>query len=186
MRGIDDVALAFDAACREAGVSYAFAGPMAVMVWGEPRATTGIDAMAEVSASSSSRFVTSLRAQGFTIDPRDLEDSLRDGSHVSIFAEDSVFWVDLKVAQRPAERREVAEAVEAPVRGARLRIVGPEETVAFKLKFGSPKDLQGATSILVRQKGRMSDEKLAALCDHLGVTEPLARLRSEIARLSGP
>jgi hypothetical protein len=49
----------------------------------------------------------------------------------------------------------------------------------FKLKFGSPQDIQDARSILVRQAGRLDMARLRALAETIGVRTALDALVSE-------
>lgn len=45
MRTLEDTAVSFHVACHEAGVGYAVVGGFAVSTWGQPRATSDIDAL---------------------------------------------------------------------------------------------------------------------------------------------
>lgn len=183
MRGIEEIALAFDAACRDAGVGYAFIGAMAVMAWGEPRATQDVDALVEISADKIEPLQSALRARGLSVDPRDLLDAMGDGSHVTVSALDSIFYVDAKLARSPIERRQVAEAGEVPFGSALLRVVRPEETIAFKLSFGTPKDIQDARSILVRAEGGLDRARLLAFALQLGVRDALRQVEEDLRKL---
>lgn len=180
MRGIDEIALAFDASCHEAGVAYAFMGALAVMAWGEPRATQDADALVDAKPGDAEPLSSSLARRGLAMDPRDLFDAFRDGSHVTITAEDSVFYVDAKLARSAIEKRQVTEAALIPFREGSLRVVRPEETIAFKLSFGSPKDIQDARSILVRAADRIERSRLTAFAIQLGVTEQLRAIEKDL------
>lgn len=180
MRGIDEVALAFDASCREAGVGYAFIGALAVMAWGEPRATQDADALVDAEPTDAETLRAALASRGLVIDPRDLIDAFVDESHVTIVAENSIFYVDAKLARTALEKRQVAEAGEIPFREGRLRVVRPEETIAFKLSFGSPKDVQDAKSILIRAKDKLDRSRLLAFAIELGVADRLKEVQTEI------
>ena len=180
LNGVDEIALAFDRACRAAGVEYAFMGAFAVMAWGEPRATTDVGVLVAYDEERIPAFVTALRAESLSADFRDLIDAQRDRGHVSVFREGSVFWLDLRLARTAVERGEIADAASVEVRGQALRVVRPEDTIAFKLSFGSPKDLQDALSILVRQAGALDESRLLALAHRLGVADALSELRKRI------
>ena len=180
MRGVDETALAFDRAARAVGVPYAFMGAFAVMAWGEPRATTDVDTLLLVSDTNVAALIPALRKEGLTADQRDFHDALATGGHVSIFADDSIFWIDVKLARLPVERQQIAEAADVPIRGQTLRIVRPEETIAFKLSFGSPKDEQDAISILTRQAGMLDEARLETFAARLGVGPKLAALRDRV------
>jgi hypothetical protein len=51
VRELEDLALAFDRACRTAGVEYAYVGGIAVIAWGQPRTTMDVDALVRLVAS---------------------------------------------------------------------------------------------------------------------------------------
>ena len=181
MRGIDEIALAFDESCREAGIPYAFMGALAVMAWGEPRATQDADVLLAVAPSDGVRLGPALARRGLSLDPRDLEDAFRDASHVTITAEDSIFYVDAKLARSELEKRQVAEAATIAFRGRELRVVRPEETIAFKLSFGSPKDVQDAKSILIRTGDKLDRGRLMAFAIELDVANALAAIERDLA-----
>lgn len=155
-------------------------GAFAVMAWGEPRATTDVDVLVAYDEARVPGFMKALSEEDLSADFRDLIDALRDRGHVSVFREGSVFWLDLKVARSAAEKSEIADAAIVIVRERPLKVVRPEDTIAFKLSFGSPKDLQDAQSILVRQAGALDEARLLALALKLGVAEQLAALRRRI------
>lgn len=182
MPGVDETALAFDRAARKADTRYAFMGAFAVMAWGEPRATSDVDTLLAYTEAQVPGLVLALRSEHLTVDPRDLVDALRDGGHVTVFHEGSVFWLDVKPARSAAELVEVDEAAEVEIRGQHLRIVRPEETIAFKLAFGSPKDEQDALSILTRQDGALDEARLTGFALRLGVADKLMKLRERASR----
>lgn len=181
MRGVEHVALAFDGACREAGASYAFIGAVAVMAWGAPRATDDVDVLLVPAPDGMESLRRALSRRRLTLSLEDVADARRDGGHVTIFDEESPFYVDVKLAVTEAEREQVREAVEVPFRDGLLRVARPEETVAFKLSFASPKDLQDARSILLRQAGRLDMARLRDLARRLGVGAKLDQVLREAA-----
>lgn len=64
MREIEALALAFDRACRRAGVEYAFIGGVAVMAWGQPRATMDVDALVGIDADRATALARAARGGG--------------------------------------------------------------------------------------------------------------------------
>lgn len=182
MRGIDEVALAFDRACASAGVGYAYMGAFAVMSWGEPRATTDVDALVTLAEEQVDAFVAALAREALNVDARDLRDAMRDRSHVTVFHAESPFYVDVKLARTPRELAQVREGARVPIRGQELSVVRPEETIAFKLAFGSPKDIQDALSIVHRQGPRLDRARLASLASELRVVRQLDALLADAAR----
>lgn len=183
MSGIERAALAFGAACDAAQVKYALVGGMAVAAWGEPRATQDIDALLLLAPPQVEPLTAALAARGLQVSAADFRDAIGEGGHVTIFDEASPFHVDAKLARTPEEREEVLRAETVTLASGTLRVVPPEETVAFKLAYGTPLDVQDARSILVRRAGRLDEDRLRDLARRLGVTESLERLRAEVESL---
>lgn len=179
MQGVEDAAFAFDRACRAAGVRYAFVGGIAVMGWGQPRATADVDVLIDLAPSQDDAFVAALFKEGLELDPRDLRDARDDRSHVTIHHPPSTFHVDLKLATTPEERDEIAGGVVVELGRGRVVIPSPEQVIAYKLLYGTPQDVADARSILVRQEGRLDLPGLRDLASRLGVAEALAQLLSE-------
>lgn len=73
---------------------------------------------------------------------------------------------------------QVRSAAAIDFKGQTIWVARPEETVAFKLKFGSEQDLQDARSILIRQEGRLDMQWLRALAKKLGVEPSLDDLNA--------
>lgn len=179
MRGVESMALAFDRACSAAGVSYVFVGGIAVMAWGQPRATSDVDAILLLPPSRADAFVKALRAEKLSASLADFDAARDDPGHVSVFDDDSHFHVDVKLAVIPDEEVQVRNAAEISLGGGKLRISPPEETVAYKLLFGSPQDTQDARSILVRQAGKLDVPRLRKLAERLRVSGSLEALLAE-------
>jgi hypothetical protein len=169
-REVEEAAAAFARACDQAGVAYALVGGMAVNAWGSPRATRDIDCLLDLPAGRDAGLTLALRAEEFRADGRDSQQR-EDRSHVSIFDERSSYHIDCKLARSPEERAQVAEACEVPLPKGRVRVARPEDTLAYKVKFGSPQDLADTHSIAVRQAGKLDEERLVALALQLGVAQ---------------
>lgn len=180
MREIEDAALAFDRAMDVAGVPYVIVGGIAVMAWGQPRATRNIDTLVALEEGDVERFVEAVEDESFQVDRYAVEKAFEDRSHVTVFDRESAYHVDVKLALSPEERAEVEAAVVVPFEGGDLRIAPPEEVVAWKLKFGSPQDLLDARSILVRQGDDLDVDRLVLLAGRLGVEKALERLMAEV------
>lgn len=176
MRRVDETAIAFGRACDDAGIAYSLIGAVAVLAWGQPRATADVDALVILAPGDVPRFARALVAAGFEVAERDLLDACHDGSHVTAFDPASRFHVDLRRTRDETERRQVEEAMTVAFEGALLRVSRPEETVAFKLKYGSAQDLADARSIVLRQGARLDLVRLRRLAKTLGVTSGLESL----------
>lgn len=182
---VASIAASFGRACTSAGVAYAFAGGVAVMAWGQPRATVDIDALVRYEAGDADALATALEDLGFRVAERDLRAGLDDDSHVSVFVEGSPFHVDLNPALDPLVEEEIDDAVTVEIDEGPIRVVRPEETIAYKLAYGSPQDLADARSILVRRGDRLDRDRLRRFVDRLDVAGRLEELASETRRSSG-
>lgn len=175
MRTLEDTAVAFARACRRAGIPFAVVGGFAVSTWGQPRTTSDVDVLLHLAHERDvPALVAALSAEGLSASPRDVLDTMREGGHVTIFDEATSFHVDAKITRTPQERAQIADAVEVPFHGDRLRVVRAEDTIAYKLLYGTDQDVKDARGILVRQEGRLDAARLEAQAARLGV---LARLR---------
>ena len=182
MRDPEQVAAAFDRATRRVGVRYAFVGGLAVSAWGQPRATQDADCLLELSAADDARLCKELARERLRAAPEDFSDARRERSHVTVFDLDSSFHVDCKLISTREEAEQIENARELRVADADLRIARPEDTVAFKLLFGTPQDVQDARSILIRQAGRLDLARLQELSARLGVGAKLRELLAEVSR----
>lgn len=182
MRELEDVVLALHRACTAAGVPYVLVGGVAVMAWGQPRATMDVAVLATWQAAQVDAFVQALAREGLRSSAADLRDALHDGSHVTLFDTDSTFHVDVKPAASRAEREEVARGVALDFHGGRPSFAPAEETVAFKLSFGTPQDLQDARSIVVRQGEALDLARVRQVARRLGAEDALDDLLAQTAR----
>lgn len=184
-RSIEEAALAFDRAMDGCGVPYVVVGGVAVMAWGRPRATRDIDVLVDLSEDDVEAFVAAVEGEGFSVDRHALEMAFKDPAHVTVFDEDSEVHVDLNLARSPLEREEVAAAVTLEFEMGKLRVAPPEEVIPWKLKYGTPRDLEDAESVYVRQQGKLDVEHLEARCRDLGVVDALRAMEERIADASG-
>lgn len=169
MRDPAEVAAAFDRAARGTTTGYALIGGLAVSAWGQPRATQDVDCLVDLSPESESAFCRALEAEGFQVSPDDFAAARRDRSHVTVFDRRSSFHVDCKLALSDEEKAQVAAAADVTVPQGRLRVARAEDTIVYKVLFGSPQDFQDVRSILVRQRGRLDLGRLRTLAQRLGV-----------------
>lgn len=184
MRELEDLALAFDEACTKAGVDYVFVGGLAVLAWGQPRATMDVDVLLVVPEDPG-RFVEELGKVDLDIETWELDKALETSSHATVFDERSSFHVDVKPALTRAELGEIERARSVPFEGRKLPFAPPEDVVAFKLSFGTAQDVQDARSILARQFERLDREALEKRAREQGVSEELSELLEEVRRELG-
>lgn len=122
-----------------------------------------------------------LAGEGLDAAAADFRDAHLDGSHVTVFHSRTLFHVAVKLARNADELAEVKDAIRVTLGAGEMRIVRPEEAIAFKLLFGTPLDLHDARSMLVRQRGRLDLPRLRALGTRLGVADVLERALADAA-----
>lgn len=152
---------------------------MAVITWGQPRFTADVDTLVQLEHHKHASFVAALGAHGLDIDADALEDARNDRSHISVFDRASTFHVDIKLARTAEERAQIDAAHSVSLGDGRLRIATAEDTVAFKLLYGSPQDLQDARSIVWRQGDALDHDRLRRLAARLDVEDRLDALLAE-------
>lgn len=179
MRDPADVAAAFDRAARRVGARYALIGGLAVSAWGQPRATQDVDCLLDLPAGAEAAFRQALASEGLDVATEDIAAASADQSHLTIFDKDSAYHVDCKLARSIDELAQVRDAKDVALAQGLLRVARAEDTIAFKVLFGSPQDLQDVRSILVRQRGRLDLPRLWALAARLGVTATLEKAMRE-------
>lgn len=182
MRSIKETALAFDRACQKASVRYALVGGFAVMAWGQPRATTDVDALARLDGVRLESFANALENEGLRVAVEDLKDVMGRGGHATIFDTRSAYHVDLKPARSSDERDQVEAAQTVPFEGGQLRVASAEHTIAYKLLYGSERDVQDARSILARLGPDLDKALLRVLAEKLGIGAKLEALLQEDSR----
>lgn len=183
-RSIEEAALAFGRAMEAADVGYVIVGGVAVMAWGRPRATRDIEVLIDLSEDEVDAFVAALETEGFEVDRYALERAFKDPAHVSVFDDRSAVHVDLNLVTDVDERREVEAAVVVEMGGGSLQIAPPEEVIAWKLRYGTPRDLDDAEGVYVRQQDRLDVERLEARCRDLEVLDDLRSLERRIDEVS--
>lgn len=179
MHGVKRTALAFDRACKAADVQYVFIGGIAVMAWGQPRATTDVGTMVRLDRDLIDRFADALKEQGLDVSVKDFVDALEDTSHVTVFDSETAFHVDVKIATKSEEPAEISDAVVVSLAGGEVNVARAEDVIAFKLSFGSAQDLQDARSILSRQADDLDHDRLRQTAIRLKVESVLDVLLSE-------
>ncbi|MFA5861159.1 MAG: hypothetical protein WDA16_05640 [Candidatus Thermoplasmatota archaeon] len=141
-----------------------------------------MDALVSIDQTQIEGWVIALKEESLTTDTRDILDGLREGGHVTIFDDETGYHVDAKFAKTAMEHEEVASGIDVELPTGRLRVVPPEEAVAFKVKFGTPLDLQDARSIIARQGPALDQARLLSLGIRLGIVDGIRSLVDAVER----
>lgn len=180
----EDVLLDLVDALEAADVEYVLVGGIAVIAWGDPRTTRDIDVIARLDVDDLALLDEELTPRGFTFDQPGAETAIRQGSHFTVFRDDSIYHADVLPANEASHERTIEGRRRVEIHGQAAWIASPEDTVANKLVFGSEQDLQDAAGILVRVGEDLDEALLEERCKQLGVAGDLGDLRARIDRAS--
>lgn len=180
MRDLVELATAFARAVKDAGGRCLFVGALAVSVWGAPRTSQDADVLLLIEEERFPVLVRSLKKHGLETSAFDLADGLRTRSPLTVWAaEGRDLWVDVKMAVSESERSQVLRGV--PVHGVPVSTV--EDTIAYKILFGSPKDIEDVRSIVLRSGDRVEESVLRSQMRGLGLDfRRYRRLKSDPRR----
>ena len=155
MPGPDLIEL-FVARLGEIGADYLVTGSVAATLYGEPRATHGIDLVVELSAEHRDALPTVFPAEEFYVPPPEvvLEESRRAGrGHFNIIHHASGLKADVyPVGSDELHAWAFRHARRYSIGGVEVRVAPPEYVITRKLEFyrerGSPKHLRDIRSML--------------------------------------
>lgn len=177
---LDEVASAFSRACRAADVPHAFTGGIAVVAWGEPRTTSDVDVLVDLDADRISAFVDAIEEQGLEVEGRDLEIARKQGGHATVFTAEPGLHVDVRCVTGLGALEEISDAVEVPLQTGTIPVVRPEDLIVHKVRWGAPRDLEDARSILARSFERIDRRRLTKWAQRLDVLEEVQTLLGEV------
>lgn len=184
-QAFEDVLLALVDALEASEIDYVLVGAIAVIAWGDPRTTRDIDVIARLGIDDLSALQEQISARGFGFDRPGAETAIRQGSHFTVFHDESIFHADVLPASEDSHERTLEARRRVEIQGRGCWIASPEDTVANKLVFGSERDLQDAAGILVRLGDDIDPTLLRNRCERLGVADDLRDLRERIDRADG-
>ena len=167
------VVKAAERALRASRIDHVFVGAIAVMAFGEPRTTRGVDVIASYRRGDVPRLVGAFRSQGFRPSPADLREALSDRVHSTIPDLRSEFHVDLAPAVRVAAKHAIADRLIVRWRGMALPLAGPEHTIVMKLVYGGEKDVEDATRVYQRTRPRLDLGRMREFARQRGVADAL-------------
>ena len=173
---------------EESGIEYMLTGSLASSLQGEPRATHAIDLVIAIRTTADD-VARTLRA-AFPAPEYYLEqDAIRDAiaaqgmfKMIETAEGNKVdFWV---LTAEAFDQARFARRTVGDFEGMTLRVSRPEDTILMKLKWarmsgGSEKQFGDALRVYEVQYGLLDQSHLDTWAARLGVTEALARLRSE-------
>lgn len=170
-----------------AGVEYMLSGSLASSLQGEPRATHDIDLVVDIRAADVSRIVAALSGPTVYLDEDAVADAVRRRSMFNLLDSASGDKVDFWLLKdEPFDRERFARRLEVEALGLRLKVSTPEDTILMKLRWavqagGSEKQVSDAAGVFEFQGEVLDQAYLDSWAETLGVTAPLADVRSRAA-----
>jgi len=108
-----------------------------------------------------------------------LSDAYDERSHVTVFDQRGPFHVDVKFARTASEIAEVESGKRIVLPEGAFFVTSLEETIAYKLSYGSPQDLEDVRGILAISGEDIDPARLQPLLEDLGVVQAYRRLVKE-------
>jgi predicted nucleotidyltransferase len=165
---------------ESAGVSYAVIGAMAAAVHGVVRASVDADLLISIAVPGMTDLARRLTESGFDVELRrgDPDDPI---AGMLVVRDSHGNQVDMLVGLRGAEPALFGRAIEVPLAGAQLRIVGREDFIAMKAYAGGPKDLMDAQRAIAAADDSLDRALLERITERFGAAA-VATLRQLLAK----
>ena len=157
MNPIFAAALELQGFCEGQGWRFCFIGAVAVLRWGEPRLTQGVDLTLLTGWGSEASFVDPLLARFSRRRPDARDFALR--FRVLLLESSQRIPLDISLGAMPFEGRAVERASDFEIgEGAALRTCSAEDLIVFKAFAGRPQDWLDIEGIAARQAGRLDSD----------------------------
>jgi len=173
---------AIAAAFKDGGIEYVIVGSNASMIWGEPRMTSDVDIIAQISPEKIDTLAATLKKPRFVLDDVAAKEIVRTGQTFNIIDMETGLKVDI-TAKTDArfddslfERRQLCEYPG----GFSAYIASPEDTILSKLLFyqisGSDKHLRDVAGILAVSGNILDMDYLNRWAKELAVFDLLSQI----------
>lgn len=182
MRSMNEILKLVCTFLNEEEVEYVVVGGLAVLFYGIPRTTMGIDLIIAVDMAETARFVEFLKANDFFADEKDIEAAFEEKSHATIEDKTSMIRLDIKRIYRENDRITLKRRRKVRLADFEFYVASPEDTIANKLLFGSEQDVKDAEGIYVRQFDNLDKAHLEESCKRLEVYEDFLAMKKRVER----
>ena len=140
------VASAFETAC----IPYMIIGGQAVLLYGTPRMTRGIDITLGVGTDGLEEVVGAVATAGLKILPENYQSFVERTWVLPTQDELSGLRVDLIFSITPYEREAIERAGTVSLRGTSVRFASLEDVIIHKVFAGRPRDFEDVRSIILK------------------------------------
>lgn len=155
----DQLLIAIGRALDAASIPYMVIGGQAVLIYGEPRLTRGIDVTIGIDASGLDRLLIIVRTLGLEPGVADPTSFVRQTNVLPVADPGSGLRVDFIFSFTPYESAAINRAVQKSLEGFPVRFAAVEDVIIHKLFAGRPRDLEDVRGIL-RRHHAMDDRYL--------------------------
>ncbi len=156
---------------NENDMKYVIVGGIAVMYHGVPRTTVDIDFILDLNDSQIDALFSYLHKNHFDVEPKTMKNLLQEGSHCTVFVDDSLLRLDLQNANSHFDRRTLERAIKVHHLGITLNLGSPEDTLINKLFFQGEQDMRDALGILARHEDELDEAYIQEVCNSLGILD---------------
>jgi len=163
----------------ESNIKYVIVGGLAAILYGRPRTTIDVDIIVDYTSDDEIyRLENILKEQGFSLQPNEILDSIKDKSHCSIFLEDYVYRIDLQGVYSSLDIRAIENRLLMKIYNLDTYIEKIEDVIIGKLVYGSPQDNEDIFAIIIRQKDKIDLEYLKSVARIEKVEKELKQILS--------
>ena len=179
----DNLFQKFTASCIRAldksELDYVLIGGVIVSIYGRPRSTMDIDIIIEMNTEKIKNLEENLRKESLLVGENEIINALLDGSHCSVFDNETILRLDIKTPTRKLEEEALQNKRNMKVFGEDTFIQIPEEIIIAKLLYASDQDIEDAYSILLRLRDDLDYKLMQRLAEREGVSENLNDLLTQ-------
>src|SRR3989338_866609 len=155
MRDFEEIVKIVTAFLNENKIPYMVVGAISVSYYGNPRSTHDVDLIVVLNEEAIKKFTDFLTKNDFYVDADDIRAALKEKSHFSVLDNQSNYRLDVKWIYSELDSETFARRREINAYGQKMWINSPEDTIIFKLKFGSEQDFIDAEKVFIQQKDNL-------------------------------
>ncbi len=116
-------------------IEYVVVGGFAVIFHGRSRTTTDLDLIVENDLSKFKLFLEALKIANFDVMENQIQMAIKERSNISIFDNDTMLRVDIKLSRRSDEKEVLQQAIEESYKGLRIRLATVEQVLYGKILY---------------------------------------------------
>ncbi len=155
MRDFEEIVKIATAFLNENKIPYMAVGAISVSYYGNPRSTHDVDLIVVFNDETIEKFAEFMNKNDFYVDVDDIRAALKERSHFSVLDNQSNYRLDVKGIYSDLDSETFSRRREITAYGQKIWINSPEDTIIFKLKFGSEQDFTDAEKVFMQQKGNL-------------------------------